>query len=145
MKIDANIEELKKELENRINAVRSWRDDDKRKSTFVAVYLGLVSAITTVSIGIVAFLPEAYKIFGIISLFSSASVTVVAAWDGLFHHKKLWIHYAMTYNEFRDLERDIRHAEKSPSAVTQDQTNEFYSRFNQIVKDDNKRWYGIRE
>ena len=145
MEIDANIEELKKELENRINAVHSWKDDDKRKSTFVAVYLGVVSAITTVCIGIVAFLPESYKVFGIISLISSASVTVVAAWDGLFHHKKLWIHYAMTYNEFRDLERDIRHAEKSSSGITQDQTNKFYSRYKQIMKDHNERWYVIRE
>jgi len=145
MKININIEELKKDVDERKKWARDYRDDVKRKSSYVAVYMGIVSAITTVCIGIVAFLPQSSTIFGIISLVSSASVTVVAAWDGIFRHKKLWVTSAMMLDALMELDTDIRHAEKSSSGITQNQTNKFYSRYKQIMKDYNKKWYVIRE
>ena len=92
--------------------------------------MGIISAITTVCIGIVSFLPDGYSnIFGIISLLTSASLTVVAAWDGIFHHKKLWINASKTLNELYELDTDIRHTEASSNGVSQDQANEFYERY----------------
>ena len=145
MRINVNIEELKREVDKRKKWARDYRDNVKKKSAFVAVYVGIVSAITTVCIGIVAFLPQSSTLFGIIALVSSASVTVVAAWDGIFRHKKLWITAAMTLDALMELDTDIRHAEKSFSGITQDQTNKFYSRYKQIMRDYNARWYVIRE
>jgi hypothetical protein len=146
MEIKANIPELKKTLDDVTVKMKKWRNDDKRKAAFVAVYIGLVSAITTVCIGIVTFLPESSRsVFGIISLVSSASLTVVAAWDGIFHHKKLWINEARTMNELYELEADIRHAEKSSSGITQKQANDLYIRYKKIMSAWNERWYKIRE
>lgn len=145
MEIDANIEELKRDLANMID--RSWKNrrSDRRKSAFVAVYVGIVSAVTTVCIGIVSFLPERSNVFGIVALLTSASLTVVSAWDGIFHHKKLWINTAKTLNELYDLDGDIRHAEAGANGCNQAQANVFYARYKTIMGDCNERWYKIRE
>ena len=146
MKIDADIEKVKSDIAERIKWAKASRRDDKKRSAFVATYMGLVSAITTICIGIVSFLPEIYSnFFGIISLITSASLTVVVAWDGIFHHKKLWINAAITLNELYELNTDIRHTEAGPNSVSQDQANEFYERYKKIMKNTNERWYKIRE
>ncbi len=146
MEIDADIEQLKSDLAAEIQRTRANRATDKRKSAFVAIYVGIVSAVTTVCIGIVSFLPKNYAwVFGILALLTSASLTVVAAWDGIFHHKKLWINTARTLNELYELDADIRHTQASSNGLKQAQANLFYVRFKTIMQDCNERWYKIRE
>ena len=148
MKVDANIEQLKSDLKGTIQATRSCREVDRKKSVFVAVYMGVVSAVTTICIGIISFLPidGIYSnFFGILSLFTSASLTVVAAWDGIFHHKKMWIYSAKTLNEFYELDADIRHVESGVKGISQVQTNEFYEQYKKIMNKSNERWYKLRE
>lgn len=129
-----------------IKRAQAGRKDDRRKAAFIAIYMGVVSAITTVCIGIVTFVSDKYSnLFGIVSLLSSASVTVVAAWDGIFHHKKLWINWVVMLNELYELENDIRHTEATSNVVTQEQINTFYSRYKKIMRDTNERWYKIRD
>lgn len=146
MEIIANIEQLKTDIEARIKWAQSSRSDDKRKSAFVAIYMGIASAITTICIGIVSFLPDNYSnFFSIVSLVTSASLTIVAAWDGVFHHKKLWLNAAITLNELYELNTDIRHVEAGSAGVSQEQANQFYARYKEIMKRTNDRWYKIRE
>lgn len=146
MKLDADIEQVKADVRSRIEWAQYSRMNDKRKSVFVAVYIGAVSAITTICIGVVSYLPESYSnFFGILSLLTSASLTVVAAWDGIFHHKKLWLNSAVTLNDLYELDTDIRHAESSTTAISQEHANEFYERYKKIMRDTNERWYKIRE
>jgi len=146
MKIDADIEQVKSDVTEKKMRMKAYRKSDKRKSAFVAVYMGVVSAITTICIGIVSFLPDIYSnSFGIASLLTSASLTVLLAWDGIFNHKKLWINSAKAFDELDELDLDIRHVEASSSEVSQDQTNEFYERYKSIMKDNNERWYRMRE
>ena len=146
MKIDADIEQVKTDVAAKIQWARASRREDKKKSAFVAIYMGVVSAITTICIGIVSYLPITYSnFFGIVSLLTSASLTVVAAWDGIFHHKKLWINAARTLNELYELNIDIRHTETGTNGVSQEQANEFFERYKKIMKDTNERWYKIRE
>lgn len=146
MEIDASFELLKKDVAAIIKRAQAGRKDDRRKAAFIAIYMGVVSAITTVCIGIVTFVSDKYSnLFGIVSLLSSASVTVVAAWDGIFHHKKLWINWVVMLNELYELENDIRHTEATSNVVTQEQINTFYSRYKKIMRDTNERWYKIRD
>jgi len=146
MEINANIEQVKSDVADRIKWARTSRIDDRRKSAFIAVYTGVASAITTICIGIVSFLPDSYSsFFGVVSLITSASLTVVAAWDGIFQHKKLWINTAITLNELFELDTDIRHVEASTNGITQALTNQFYLRYKKIMKNSNDRWKDIRE
>jgi hypothetical protein len=146
MEIDANIEQVKLDVARQIQRMKDGRINDKRKSAFVAIYTGVVSSITTICIGIVSFIPESYSnIFGLISLLTSASLTVVIAWDSIFQHKKLWVNTATALNEFYELDTDIRHLEANPNGITQTLTNQIYERYKKILKDNNDRWKNIRE
>jgi hypothetical protein len=147
MTINASLEILSQDVSRQIESVRLRVARDKGKATNVAVYVGLVSAVTTISIGTVGFLPKDYeKAFGILSLLASASTTVLLAWDGIFHHKKLWISAVATLNELRSLETDIKHVQTAEQeGSTQDQVNQLYSRFKEILNSTNERWQKIRE
>ena len=97
MDVNADPSRLKSDLDARIEKLNVYRTRDKRKAAFVAIYTGIVSAITTVCIGIVAFLPDSWThYFGIASLITSASLTAVSAWDGIFGHKRLWVNQQST-------------------------------------------------
>ena len=88
MTVNASMEILNQDLSRQIEGVRLKVARDKRKATNIAVYVGVVSAITTVSMGIVGFLPKDYvKVFGILSLVASASAIVIAAWGRIFDQK----------------------------------------------------------
>jgi hypothetical protein len=81
-----------------------------------------------------------------LSLLASASTTVILAWDGIFHHKKLWISAVGTLNELRSLETDIKHVQTAEQeGSNQEQVNQLYSRFKEILNSTNVRWQNIRE
>jgi hypothetical protein len=142
--INAALEILKADIKNHIQWKSANRVDDKRKSMLVAVYVGAVSAVTTVSIGLGSLLPEYKSLFGIVSLLTSASLTVVSAWDGMFHHKKLWVSNVRTLSDLYELESDVRHAE-STNCTSQPEVNEFYQRFKKILRENSDHWQKIRE
>ena len=77
---------------------------------------------------------------------SSTSLTVVAAWDGIFGHKSLWINAQSTLNDFKELRADVQHAEAtSPSGVPQETINEIYGAYKNIVEQSNQKWMNLRE
>ena len=88
MDITANFEILKSDMSHEIQRLRKRRSNNKYKAANIAIYTGAVAAITTVCIGIGAFVGEEIaRVFGLISLVTSASISVVSAWDGIFNHK----------------------------------------------------------
>src|SRR5436853_1666999 len=91
MEIDADLILLKKDLNNTMKDIREKKENDKSKTTIVATYGGLVSALTTVLIGLSSYISNYATYFSIAALVTSASLTVVQAWDRLFNHKRLWI------------------------------------------------------
>ncbi|MEM7147202.1 MAG: DUF4231 domain-containing protein [Verrucomicrobiota bacterium] len=147
MEINADIEQLHEDIKADIKRADSKRRDQKNKSAFMAIYVGVVSAITTVCIGIVTFLEgEDYKnFFGITSLLASASLTVVSAWDGIFNHKSLWINSATRLTDLYELETDIRHYLATAKEPDQNQINEFYKRYKRLHKESSERWLGLRK
>ena len=146
MTINANLGILLEDLDKQIEEVQSRVGRDKVKAMRIAIYVGVISAITTVCIGVVGFLPKEYEpFFGIVSLVASASTTVIAAWDGVFHHKKLWINAVHTLNELRMLELDLKHLQVAGAEAEQEQINALYERFKEILSANNDRWQKIRE
>lgn len=140
----ADISIVKADLASFIKSHRDNRINDRRNATFIALYIGLVSAVTTASIGLSKFFPNYSEIFDTASLLFSSSLTVVAAWDGLFRHKKLWLNSARTLNELYALETEIRHAEATTD-MSMDDAENFKAELQKIVNDNNERWFSIRE
>lgn len=144
MDVTADKETLISDLSHTIGQLQSWKKTDKNKTNFVAIYGGLVSALTTVLIGLASYIKVYDTTFQVAALITSSSLTVVAAWDGLFKHKKLWIIQASALNRFYELRNDINHMEKS-GKLTPDVVNEFYVQYKHIYNQLNGKWLSLRE
>lgn len=145
MEINADFNLLRKSLTETIKKVEKRKNNDKSKSTFIALYAGIASGFTTVLIGL-----STYSIFGnyttyltIAALIFSASLTVIQAWDGLFHHKRLWIIQTQALNKFRELNQDLLHIETTNN-FEQDLINDCYKRYKEIYTTWNTEWLELR-
>ncbi len=145
MDIPADLDVLKGDISREIQRLRKSRSNNKYKAANIAIYTGAVAAITTVCIGIGTFVGEELgRVFGLISLVTSASISVVSAWDGIFNHKKLWVSISLTLNQFYELDTDICHLE-AQGDIDQETRNKLYIRFKKILADSDRRWYQIRD
>jgi hypothetical protein len=145
MEINADFNLLKESLTETIKKLQKRKDNDKSKSTFIVLYAGIASGLTTVLIGL-----STYPIFGkytsyltIAALIISASLTVIQAWDGLFHHKRLWIIQAEALIRFKELSQDLLHIETT-KRFEQDLINDCYERYKEINKTWNTEWHEMR-
>lgn len=112
MKVDAEL--LEQQIRDATANYEERRQHNKRISRSVLILCASISAITTVLIGLSAAVADPYgRILGMIALGTSASVTVIGAWDGLFNHKKLWVLYTEHWIAMQDLLMDLEHAKKS--------------------------------
>ncbi|MBK8486101.1 MAG: SLATT domain-containing protein [Saprospiraceae bacterium] len=143
MKIIADKILLKERLQSTIIKLKDRKEDDKNKTMFVVTYGAIISALTTILIGLSSYISSYSIYFNIAALFSSASITVIHSWDKLFSHKKLWLLEAQIYRELKELEEDIEHLEKTGN-LHQDFLNQCYDRYKQIIKKWNTDWLEMR-
>ena len=92
-----------------------------------------------------ALLPMPFQMIpaAIAALIFSASLTVIQAWDGLFHHKRLWIIQTQALNKFRELNQDLLHIETTNN-FEQDLINDCYKRYKEIYTTWNTEWLELR-
>jgi|APFre7841882724_1041349.scaffolds.fasta_scaffold00965_11 hypothetical protein len=143
MEVNADLDLLKKKIEQTISNFQKWKSEDKRKTTFVKTYGGLVSGLTTILIGLSSYLPDNVKGFSIAALITSASLTVVQTWDNLFNHKRLWLIEAEALAGFYELRGDLLHLEAS-GTIDQNAINICYERYKQIYRTWNSAWSELR-
>lgn len=79
MKINASLNLLKEDLNTTINRLEKRKEEDKKKTTYTTAFGGVVSGLTTVLIGLSAYLKELSTYFSIAALITSASLTIVQA------------------------------------------------------------------
>lgn len=143
MKVDANKDLLKTNLDTIINKIKGRKEQDKRKTAFVVTFGAVASALTTILIGLSSYLSSYAIYFSIAALITSATVTVIQAWDKLFNHKRLWIIQADVLNGFKELNEDIHHLEAG-GKLGQNEINECYDRYKEILKKWNSNWMELR-
>lgn len=155
--IDANIEVLEKDIQERIKSFRDRTENNKIKAGRVVLFTGALSALTTVLIGISSIIsgshPHYSKALSILALITSSSIPVLHGWDAFFNHKNLWMQYMNTLTGLYDLETDINHIkknmedkkEKKTIEMSQDIINDLYLRYKSILQETNQTWIGMRQ
>ena len=143
MKVDANKERLKSKLVENIQKIKGRKNQDKAIAAFVVTYGAVISALTTVLISLSSYLSDYSLYFNIAALITSATVTVIQAWDKLFNHKRLWIIQAEVLNGLKELNEDLAHLEAN-NKLGQDETNECYERYKEIMRKWNSDWKDLR-
>lgn len=150
MSINANLDVLANDIEGQIEGFKKRRNDNKRKAANIVIAGSVISAVTTILIGISTTISNvAYtKIFSVLAIVASSSLAILQAWDGLFNHKRLWAQYADTLNRLYEIETDIRHtkakAEHDKKEIEQRVIDELYMKYKDILRGTNEQWLKLR-
>lgn len=139
---------LENDVTDQIHSFKKKRDRNRSWAFRVALMTSVLSAATTVVVGITGYWKEAAPVFNVIALVMSASVTVVLSLDRFFNHKKLWITYTGTLVQLYDLYADMKHLKAvCPDFNTTDAkaaVDSFYGRYKSILSKTNKDWATFR-
>jgi hypothetical protein len=108
----------------------------------ISIITALLSAGTTVLIS----LGETYDwYYATIALFTSAAITVVAAWNAFFQYRELWIQKTDAWMELSKLQSNIEFAKaKSGGTIPEQDLQRFYERFEAIVMNEHELWKKLR-
>lgn len=143
MKISVNPDLLEKQIRDATENYRERRQHNKRISRSVLMLGAGISAITTVLIGLSGAVADPYgNILGMIAMGTSASVTVIGAWDGLFNPKKLWILYTEHWIAMQDLLMDLEHIKKEGG--DENAYSQIYQRFKGIRASLDTKWQAMK-
>jgi len=141
--MNANIDILKKDINLSLENLRKRRRGNKKKAEYVVVASAVISAVTTISIGLSSLVETWSSIFQGIALILSASLTIIATWDGFYNHKRLWLLQADIVNRLQDIKSDIRHLEAN-GKPNQQSINDLYSRYKSSFREFNEQWKDLR-
>lgn len=151
--IDANIDILEQDVKDRITSFRKRTEGNKKKAAWVVIFSSVISALTTVLIGVSSIIsgdnPEFSRFLNILALITSSSLPILLSWDTFFNHKKLWVQYTETLTKLYDLEADVKHLKKNSEdkkmEIEQKTVNELYIRYKDILQNTNQTWIGMRK
>jgi hypothetical protein len=131
------------ELDKRISSFRSRRDFYRRGSFSFVIFASFLTAVTTLLIG----LGEIYKqtILSIFALGTSASLSVLTAWDAFYGHRQRWIESNETLMRLYKLKSDIAfELTLQGSPLPEEHLRGYYNEYSQVLNDSNAQWKATR-
>jgi len=137
------LEYLEDELAKQVLSFDDSRKFYRRNYYYYTLLTASLSAITTILIGV----GQSYgsKLLSVISLITSASITVVAAWDGFLRSRELWVQKTDTWMALQNLDANLKYAKaKAGGVLNESQTDDFYQRFDNILMGEHELWKIIR-
>ena len=144
MDFKVNIDIFESDIKTRIANFERKQADNKRKTMYVVVFGALISATTTVLIGLSKIWIDLDKYLSTFALITSSSLSVLYAWDALFNHRKLWVNYTDALNKLYDIETDLRHLKVSSLEENEQKVNLLYENYKLILKELNEEWKSMR-
>lgn len=136
---------LESEIEKKIFSFNSKRESYRSKSFFLTFSLSLLSVTVTVLIGLQGVDGEAKKALLNLALVISGIVTVGSSVDTFFSYKSLWIKYTEVVNSLKELKSDLLYMRlQNNGKISDNETEQFYSRYKKIIKDANSHWSNVR-
>lgn len=134
---------LRKDIDERAEKLRRDCAADKRLARRLALSAVVLSAMTTITLGLPPFSEDASVQLEVTALVLSTSVTVLAATATFLKPDQLWVISARAMVEMYDLRDDLKHAEKTESA-NQEVLRVFYARYKAILARRNASWSSAR-
>ena len=106
------------------------------KSFLMKIPAATLGAITTVLIGASGKLPQDYSNYlSITSLVTSATVSVLAAWEAFFGYGDLRLTRANAAKSIRRVRDELDYAVASPEGLSRQKLDELFERFQKMVRD----------
>lgn len=136
----ASIELIEDEIKKRIESFDKSRNFYREKASQYTILTTSLTALTTFCIG----LSQSYnpsKLISIFALATSAGMTVVSAWDGLYNYRRRWVQNNATLMKFYELELDIRYEKTRQNGnLSLESMDEFRNKYQNVLRDANEHW-----
>ena len=127
------LEFIEDEIQARIKSFKQKVEFNRKWANWAILFNALLSATTTVLIGL--------KILSAIALITSASITIVNAWDGVYQYRRRWVQYNNTLMKLYELRFDIKYAKiSSDDGLSSEAVDQFRERYQNILRDTNEGW-----
>ncbi len=140
---NSSFEILQNEIQKMIDYTSKKSTKNKRKSFYIYISVAISSALITFLVAIGDDFPVWKGTLKMSTLFFSAMSSILAAWDGFYNHKELWVIYGETRHYLKELHlktRLISESEKNNPEYIRKLHNEFQS----IVSKGNFKWKELR-
>ena len=139
-----SIEYLRENIDHHIDRLGKNQRNDKKYTTWITLYNAFSGAAITAAIGISQYVPNLEAALQILAILLGATQAIINAFGSLFGHKRLWITAAQSRRRFFKLKEDMTHVEKT-SSLDDETLSEFYQRYKDGLKTENKAWDELRE
>ncbi len=121
-----------------------WSRENKKKSFNIYIAIATSSAFITFFIAIQNDVPERWHFcIKVTTLLLGGLSTVLAAWDGFYNHKELWINYGETRNQLRALQLRLKLMGEE-DGFDEEKFGEIYDEYQEILRRGNKKWQEMR-
>ena len=139
----SRFEILQEEIEKMYHLTSSRSKENKKKSFRIYISIAVSTAIVTILVAIGDDFTNNTTAIKILTLFFSALSTVLAAWDGFYNHKQLWVNYGESRDNLKELLLKVK--------LTSDEeknNTEFliktHKEFQSIIDKGNYKWKELR-
>jgi hypothetical protein len=132
------LEFLKACIDQRLVRIDSHRIDFKKRAFKSFILSTVLSAITTILLGLN--IPSLAEVVRITALSLTTTVTVINAYNSYFSHKELWIANNIAKNRLLQLKFNIDYAEQGEQSISDSQIENFKKNYQDILNDLNATW-----
>lgn len=136
------LEYLQNELTRQIAGFDDSRKFYRTTHFNLTMATAVLSALTTVLIGAGRIATTNW--WFIVPLLASASITVASSYEGFLRPKELWMQKTDTWMALQNLDANITYAVKKSGGLSQQEIDEFYKRFDQILMGEHLLWMTLR-
>lgn len=141
---NSTFEVLQQEVKQMANKMSSWSEHNKRRSFKIYIGIAFSSVVVTILVAVASDLPKEWGfILKLTTLCFSGLGTLLAAWEGFFNHKQLWINYGETRNQLKSLQlrMDLMSADDQNNETV---LGEIYLEYQKILHNSNVKWKELR-
>ncbi|MDY0779384.1 SLATT domain-containing protein [Tenacibaculum sp. IB213877] len=137
-------EVLEQEISEMIKKTTRWSKENKRKSFYIYICISISSVLITFLVAIGNDIPEHLR-FGakILTLFFSGLTTVLAAWDGFYNHKQLWVNYGETRDYLKSIQLKLKLLD-TDKRTDDNVLNDIYKEYQDLLHNSNSKWRELR-
>jgi hypothetical protein len=137
-KTDNRLEFLKGEIDKRIKSFESKRDSRRNQSSLLFMISAVISAITTILLGLnIANMQDYFKM---IALGLSATATVINAYNSFYSNRELWVAFNRAINELLHLKFNIEFAENGINPIVDQDIEIYKTTYQKILDEVNESW-----
>jgi hypothetical protein len=142
---------LQKEIETMASKTSKWSRENKKKSFAIYLLIAILTASVTLLVAVGDSIPvqpdcqdELKFWIKLLILILSGLSTVLAAWDGFYNHKQLWINYGETRNKLRALLLQMKLFTEEEK-LDMKKVDIIYNEYQSIINSGNDKWIKLRE